>query len=579
MWGTTNRVGPSSGRWGDFRAQSAPLAVVLVFGMVIAGSTLVVLVGGHAISETETQLGADQAEKVMTQFDSQAAMVALGASNVQSVTLPNSQGFSVDNDSGWVTVEYENYGTGSTEKIVDQHTFGAITAEHGDQKIAYQGGGVWVKTDSGSKMVSPPEFHYRDATLTFPIITVSGDSSIDRKVTVTPNRTVQYYPNESMNSEFTNPLTNGKVAIRIQSDYYEAWGRYFETRTEGDVDYDHANQQIEVMLVVPSTNPPVNGGLVTAPGGKLVIKNHAEADSYNSSDGPYSSYPDGDGTAIVVDAPVEVGNHAEIYGDIVASGTVSVKNHGRIHGNVSHQGLSNSGTIDGWEAPNASISSPSAVDSVIRARIDSYQATNNNADPSVDVDESSNRLENCDSTCTLTAGNYYLDEIDLAHDDELHLDTSGGDINIAVDGDVYVNGENPADTGQEIRVTGPGRANVYVGEDVTFSQQAATDVDGDRASGFWLFTKTSKEVEFQSHSRLEGVVYGPGGSGFGTTITIKNHAEVFGALVGRTDFVSNHYSIHYDEALAKEQPVTTGNSIPALTYLHISTNDVNVTSG
>jgi hypothetical protein len=41
-----------------------------------------------AISDTESQISEDRAEKTLTQFDSKAGLVALGQADSQRVTLP-----------------------------------------------------------------------------------------------------------------------------------------------------------------------------------------------------------------------------------------------------------------------------------------------------------------------------------------------------------------------------------------------------------------------------------------------------------------------------------------------------------
>ncbi len=86
-------------------------------------------------------------------------------------------------------------------------------------------------------MVSPPEFHYRDATLTLPLVTVSGSGTIRDRASITHNRTTSHFPNTTRNANFTNPLEDGKVNVTLQSEYYRAWGGYFEERTDGDVTY------------------------------------------------------------------------------------------------------------------------------------------------------------------------------------------------------------------------------------------------------------------------------------------------------------------------------------------------------
>ena len=59
------------------RAQSELIGVVLLFGLVVAGTAAVVALGGVAIDDAKSQSAFDRTEQVMTLFDSRAATVAL----------------------------------------------------------------------------------------------------------------------------------------------------------------------------------------------------------------------------------------------------------------------------------------------------------------------------------------------------------------------------------------------------------------------------------------------------------------------------------------------------------------------
>jgi hypothetical protein len=271
MVGTLRRERASSGPEGGARAQSAPLAVILVFAMVIAGSTLVVAVGGMAISETQSNLDTQRAENTMTQLDSQAALVALESSSTQRMELETQSngGFSVENESGWANVSYESTASGDV-KTVFNATMGAVVYENGEQQVAYQGGGVWKTDGGGSLMVSPPEVHYRDATLTMPLVLVRGDARLGKRAFFEHSNTTKHFPNESIDGEFRNPVEGGDMNLTIQSRYYEAWGEYFEQRADGEVDYDHANEQVTVELVPPFDESFDNVVATTAHGGITV---------------------------------------------------------------------------------------------------------------------------------------------------------------------------------------------------------------------------------------------------------------------------------------------------------------------
>jgi len=292
-------------RSGD-RGQSAPLGVALLLGLTILGTTAVVAFGSVALTDTQSQSELARSEQAMTLFDSQAAQVALGDSSVQTVDFGSGEGtYSVDPDAGKISIvqlncddsddpiDYDNVtdSLGSNGTGVSNDTYllkptdlGKVTYETNDGTLAYQGGGVWKQSKSGGiGMVSPPEFHYRGATLTFPLILTrgSGGASGSARATVTaPNDPTKVfadpkkqYPSRCWNGtdseQFTNPVTNGSVVVRIESEYAKGWGRYFETRTEGIITYP-ADDVVLIELIslgqIGDFDMPGDGGSITVSG-------------------------------------------------------------------------------------------------------------------------------------------------------------------------------------------------------------------------------------------------------------------------------------------------------------------------
>jgi len=242
------------------RAQSETLGFVLIVALVLAGAALTVAIGGSGIADTNSNNEFQRAENSMTLFDSRAAMVALGESNAQSVSLGHDSGdITVREESGWMRITHANYTgdknvSGDTEVIFNE-TLGSVVYESDRGTIAYQGGGVWRKQDSGrAQMISPPEFHYRGATLTLPAIQVTGDGAASGSVslTVTPRQQAKLvYPNatgveangtgapynktsKSSYRNYTNPIRAGTVNVTVQSEYADGWETYFKERTTGN---------------------------------------------------------------------------------------------------------------------------------------------------------------------------------------------------------------------------------------------------------------------------------------------------------------------------------------------------------
>lgn len=248
------------------RAQASTIGVVLILAITIVGGGVVVVIGAEALADTERTTAISKAEHSMTQFDSRAAMVALGETRAQRVTLGASGkgSYRVDDDAGWLRVVHHNY-SGTQDETIYNASLGEVVYENGDTVVAYQGGGVWRREGNGTTMLSPPEFHYRGATLTLPVVRVSSvdSSSGETQAFVTrAENSRRIYPNETAPGpngtgapydvdtagQYDNPVLNGSVSVTIHSQFYDGWAEYFRTRTAGTVSVDDANQTATVEL-------------------------------------------------------------------------------------------------------------------------------------------------------------------------------------------------------------------------------------------------------------------------------------------------------------------------------------------
>jgi hypothetical protein len=589
------------------RGQSEVLGVVLLLGITVAGITLVVAVGGTALEDSRSQLGTERAEKSLTQLDSKAAMVALGNSKRQEVEVARMQGadYHVDGDAGWMNVTITNTTSGNTTTVVNE-SLGEISYVTGRTTVAYQGGGIWRSDgDGGSTMVSPPEFHYRNATLTLPLISMNGtgEQTLDDSVVITRNGSQQRtYPNATLNENFTNPLENGKVNVTVHSDYYRAWGDFFEERTDGVVYEDPTTETVTVTLKTPAGKQRITGAVSsTASSGSNTLDlsgaggDTARTDSYDSSVGPYDDPAQNHSRGNIT-----VGGSVDIAGNSCVNGTVKVGDQAerkggsgdcgggeKVTGDVFY-GTSNdirASDIGGTDKKIDGIESVSNVNSLVADKVRAIEK-----DPDSDADISGASL-GLAGDGTLESGQYYLEEFDLGSGETLTLDTTSGDIAIAVEDHVELTGS------ANVSVQGDGEVKVYVAgtDDVSCNsvdaevcfERASGDapdvhVPGDNATQFWIYGRSNMTVEAKGDGgdrvRYDGVIYAPGGtSGTGTVILDK--AQVFGGVVSASVDVDNGGEVHFDEALVNEQAVPRYTKIIKITYLHISVNRIDVTSG
>lgn len=249
----------------DARGQSATIGVALLLGLAIVGAVAIVTLGATALTDTQQQSELERAEHMMTQFDSQASLVALGRTDSRSVSFGHSAGtFSVDPGAGHIAVIHADY-NGDTDGNIEQSNpddpaiyeadLGTVVYQNGDSTVVYQGGGVWKKGPSGeARMVSPPEFHYRGATLTLPAVQVHGQAASSGRVsaTITGGSTIQKFPSSALTypdgSAYLNPAEDGQVYIEVTSEYYEGWADYFRKRTEGKITEFPAQNKVRVKL-------------------------------------------------------------------------------------------------------------------------------------------------------------------------------------------------------------------------------------------------------------------------------------------------------------------------------------------
>lgn len=246
---------------GDVRAQASTIGVVLILAITLIGATVVVAIGSQAMEDTERATSVSKAEHAMTQFDSRVAMVGLGETRSQRVRLSHSGGgtYATNADDGWMRVRHINYdGDANTENYEDifNESLGTMTYENDDVTVAYQGGGVWRQQDNGTTMLSPPEFHYRGATLTLPVLRIANDDAASGPTDAFVTRAGQserVYPDgtktyNNSTKVYENPVLNGMVEVTVHSTYYKGWAAFFESRTAGAVSIDHANQTATVEL-------------------------------------------------------------------------------------------------------------------------------------------------------------------------------------------------------------------------------------------------------------------------------------------------------------------------------------------
>jgi hypothetical protein len=578
------------------RAQSETVGFVLIVGFVVLGSVLVAVFGAMALDSTEGQLSEERAENALTQFDSKAALVALGDSGSHDASFGSGAAdrdeLSIDEAAGWLNVTVTNR---TTEQVVmyENVTLGALVYQGAEARLAYQGGGVWRATRTGGQMIAPPEFHYQGETLTLPAITIEGDGTLNEDVTIERNYTRTLFPDPS-DAELTNPLENHVVNVTVGSEFYRGWGEYFIERTEGEVDMNPDEETARLKLVTPIGEVTVEGALAgQESSGQLLVQGNPHhpcsnsgshppyIDSFDSSQGSYcdqydpDEISDGDeltfGGDIVTDASA-----GEIQADLISGGEMTLAGQMDYYGNFSHaDGCSvKTGPAKDCEdaqepgyvvEQNDGVEPSDSITRIVRRTVEQF---GNNYAPITLTDGD-----------TLTGGEHFTQEIDLDGDD-VTFNTTGGDITLAVDGPMHL------DAGSNISVVGDGAVDIFVngttgGDDMRISDSEVF-VPNNNATQVKVLGDENFTAKVVNEAEYSGVIYGPAGEDGNGEAVIDRKGTVYGAVVTGDMTLGEPSggvgaSIHYDIQLEDEQVVPPDKTIIPLTFLHITESRIVVT--
>lgn len=580
------------------RGQSETLGVALLIGIAVLGAVAIAVTGFAALDRDRERVGTAQAERSLSQFDLKASDIALDqtGSSRFDFGLPDTEGtLHTRPDAGWIRVRYTDL-TGLEDPnsvVVTNVSLGAVTFDQGSRSVGYQGGGVFRADGNGSVLVSRPEFHYRNGTLTVPIIDVEGNQGGASAVQITPDGVNQTFPDASRN--LSNKVDNTSVVVTVQSRYYQGWADFFRTYTSGIVTVDPAAETATVQFVSLPENRGVGGGIVaTAESGALeLVGTGAYVDSYNSSQGPYEDTASGDGTVTAV-------GNITISADATIDGTAESGQWLRVDqsaSTVTGDGLytvnyTDSGTIQGNIEEIDGVPTVLPIDTFVTSRLNDVRATNNNSEANAEPDVSNigDGLEvGSGESVTLDSGRYYMENLKVEGGD-LELDTSDGNVTLAVrdwmtvtkkggdGGNITVDGSGVVKvyltSRQETSVSITGRGNT----DVNFfvGKGSSVHIPDDVASRFRAFapqeTRTAIAGSSGNNATFHGIVYAPDGLQLSGRAYAKQ-ANVYGGLVAGQIALGQYGQVHYDRDLS-DLGLPQATPVSRLSYLHVTVHRV-----
>lgn len=304
-------------KWKQFEnenAVSSVVGIVILLVITLLSISIILLYTNPIIGDMRDMAKAQKIEQAFTVFDSRASKASLGESPLQTTKVSLMGGklevmgdngsynesrimiMTTSTSSSWYNAFYNKRNQWNAwEDYKNEPDFsgypapipmGKIKYETGDREIAYEGGGVWSKYETGGTvMISPPEFHFNYQTLTLPIMRVTGNTSVsgtlDTTILVRSSNTPDVlFPNISIDSNFTNPLGADDIMIYINSEFYDGWAKYAETLTSSTVAVDHANQTAIIQL----SSAPAMGTFPLASSFRIIRLNASNPDPmYNFS--------------------------------------------------------------------------------------------------------------------------------------------------------------------------------------------------------------------------------------------------------------------------------------------------------
>lgn len=578
----------------DERGVSEVVGVVLLIGIVVLGLTAILLIGGPQLTDQQERAEVSQAEQSLTQFDSEATRVATGSTATQRVDLGlrgNRGTLDVQNETGRITVEYDSFFDPGNSTEVMNTSMGTVIYESGDTTVGYQGGGVWRSDGNRSTVISPPQITFRNGTLSMPVVKTTRGGSVYSDVQITPRGATQRFPTANA----TNRVQGNKaVTVTIESRYCSAWARFFEDETDAIVESDCDRDTVKVLfLALPLDYSPDAGIVATSGPGEIRLEgNGAYVDSYNSP-----GYDGGDTDGIVEAAgDVKMFGSSQIDGDVRSGRNISIESgDAQIDGNANWTKSFNpqdSGSITGEDYQIDGVQEIPPIDRLVYDKTDQLEANNDNTDAGADGDLiADEKLDIDGDQATLEAGDYYLETLDL-EGETLYLNTTDGDITIAVE--KWVKLDEQGNEPSEIVVQGDGDVQLFVASEETVS---VDNIQGAGGAGFGEghFVAEGSNVTVPDRESPRFQVFAPGnfigaiGGGsteltaaivapsgeFGSGKTYVKKADLFGAIVTGNLTVGQDGAVHFDRALLDEE-IPLAPNVPRIEYVYITEYEIRV---
>jgi|GEM_PF-832013 hypothetical protein len=574
------------------RAASSIVGLVLLFGLVFAGASVIFWAGMDAKQSVQTASEIDTAETSLQEVSSELATLSLkgeGATTSFDLSGKDPSDVSVVED-GKISFRL-NGKTACTAEM----EMGSIVYEHDSgATVAYQAGGVFKKQSGGTSIVQSPTLEYYTQnvdgeevqSIRFPVTNVTGDVKNSGEVTASTSSNTGSTMREELcltgaNADKVDVVRQVNVTIS-DSSFADAWEEYFvDEFGASNVTVDDGDVTATVPLGggVSADQFPVNdakifGGVyMGSSAGELLIKTpNVKVNSYDSSDVTGSTPEYNDSGDIYTRGDVEVTAQSHINGSVFSEGTVTLGNSCQVNGasppgkercvtqdvhfnNTTGGGLNPSSTSEREEAIGGAWTNGTIVpgietmDATIVDTVDTVSEHNHNDSSSAIAD---GQIQYTDGSATIDGGVYHLDDLTVPAGSTLTIDTSNGDVVLAVENGITV------ESAGTLTVEGNGQVRTFVngtsGEQLTLDDSATVNVRKSgvrtyRSDAFFVVCKAGCEATIGENAQFTGTLYGPGTTASSGQVTLEKDSQVWGALVAGTVEFDKKSEFHFDTSL------------------------------
>lgn len=361
------------------RAQSEVLGWTILLGLTMAAIGMILFVGQPILQDTQEDVRVQNIVNSFGLIDERVSAVSLSGSKRKTMRLNLDEGELVfEERAGGMNITVYDKETGDYEgKIYQTDRLGRVEYQAGNQRLAYQAGGIWHKEEGGnlSTFRSVPEIQYQGSTVTASIVNITNNFTTTgggRTLVISDNGSQRIHPSVGHpDPTKRNPLENRLVRIVVQTEYYDAWAQYFDIKTVGNsvcyknttgskaLQYGGQNecqisdwpvpvhdipQESVMMLLEPSPSAPFQNAVLST-GGAVQVLGDSLVDSYNSELGEYSNDTRLENADLIANDTVEIGSPGagpkpEWYGNLKSEENVVVTDDSQVNGTIAANGPS-----------------------------------------------------------------------------------------------------------------------------------------------------------------------------------------------------------------------------------------------